>query len=412
MDPRYEIAIVSETFRPRNRYALWLEVGHAVVKAQAKLGMVPQDAADHIVGVLHPDDLGSSHVSRIEKWERKTDHDVAAFLSWWESACGPGHGRWVGYGLTSSDLVETALGLQFKNLEYTFESFSGELERWLKSTAKIHTDTPLLGRTHGQPAEPTTLGLRLRQWQGMIHRSRLALSLAWNEMKVCKISGPVGTFSLNPLEVEHAVSNELGLYAVGHTSTQVVPRDRMARWASAAAQTVAVCAKIGVDFRLMASRGEVQEHWPQERIGSSAMPHKRNPVKAERLAGLSRLAAGYAAMLQPVDLWEERDISHSSVERVAIPDLMHVLFFALDQAHGLLSKARWDEEVMANGLLATDRLPYTSRIAMGHVGGGASRSSARQAAMEWADGAIDPPRPTWFEMVRNHPNMKPVQRPS
>jgi len=384
MDERYQTSWVSCEWTALRQYQLWLTVGRQVVAAQGKTGVIPRQAAESILTGVTPDSLTSRDVTAIRKVEQTTGHDVAAFLQWWERQHPKPAGRYVGYGLTSSDLVDTALGLRFKATLPEVESQLAELRTLLVERAKRYATTALVGRTHGQVAELTTLGLRFNQWAEAVRRTSQRLDDAWQQMCFCKLSGPVGTYSHNPPEVEREVARALGLWAVGDQSTQIAPRDLLAAWATAAAQVVAVCSKIGLDFRLMASRGEVSENWPEGRVGSSAMPHKRNPVRAERLAGLARLAHGYAQMLQPLDLWEDRDISHSSVERVAIPDLMHVVTFAVGETRDLLERAWWDPGRMADLRVEAGRLLSTATVALIRVDEGLSRGAARKAAQTWA----------------------------
>lgn len=404
MDPRYQHPAVADLFTLEQQYKLWLEISRTVVHVQAEQGTIPAKPGNAILANVAPVDVDATDVEIILRYERETQHDVAAFLKWWRETLGPNAARHTHLGLTSSDLVDTTMGIRFAQLEAHWWKTITPLESTLYDLMRDEAGTLCLGFTHGQPAEPTSLGIRAQQWQGMVLRSAARLAQAWSAMRICKLSGPVGTYAHNPTGVEMAVALLLGLEPHGPGASQVVPRDRLAHWASCAAQFVQVLAKIAIDFRLMARRAEVSEGWPEGRIGSSAMPHKVNPVKAEQLAGLARLAAGYAQMLQPVDLWEERDISHSSVERVAVPDLLHLVFYACEQATALLRDANWNREVMRSNLDGAGRLPYSAWRMFAIQRGGATPEQARRDAARWAHGLDDlPDGPTPERLLASHP---------
>jgi len=396
MDPRYQDPQVADLWSPRRQYELWLQIGREVVQAQAQAGVIPADAATDILtlgptpSTIRPNDLGL-----IAEAERRTGHDVAAFLSWWEHAIPSDNGRYIHFGLTSSDLVDTALGLRFAQLEPFYITAATGLRGQIAAIIDQYGDTPVLGMTHGQPAEPTTLANRAEHWLGMAERASTNLWICWKAMRTAKLSGPVGNYAHNPPEVERQVAQALSLQPHGRGASQVVARDSLAVWATSAAQFVAACGKIATDFRLMAMRGEVREGRRPGKVGSSSMPHKDNPVTAEKICGMGRLAAGYAQALQPVDLWLERDISHSCVERVAVPDLLHVLLHTLRSTQTLLQLAEWDTARMADWLAGADRLPYTSWFALREVEKGASRWEAHENARRWAAShdLPNPPRP-------------------
>lgn len=419
MIPRYQHPEVARLWSDEEQYKQWLLIERTVVHVQGENGTIPPGAAERIVDSgPSPEDIDGGAVANIRSRELETQHDVAAFLQWWRSNLRD-EARFTHLGLTSSDLVDTALGLRFAELETHYWHAFDRLQGRLHDLMTIHAQTPVLGYTHGQPAEPTTLGIHVQQWYGMLNRASARLSNAWGQMRLAKLSGPVGTYAHNTTGTEIAVALLLGLQPHGPGASQVIPRDRMAHWASCAAGLVQVLAKVGTDFRLMAARGEVVEGWPEGRVGSSAMPHKKNPVTAEKLSGLARLAAGYAAMLQPVDLWDERDISHSSVERVAVPDLLHVLFHALEAASGLMHSA-WNEQAMAENLKRAGVLPYTAWYARQSMAQGFSPDEARRHANIWAehfDPQAEPPftePPAPLDMVRNHPlvsSLTPRQHP-
>lgn len=415
MDTRYAHPTVSALWSPVGTYRIWLEIEQAIASAQAKHGVIPQGAAD---AINHWHELPGARLvgtdaATIARYELETRHDVAAFLMWFRKEIREDAARWVHFGLTSSDVVDTALGLRFHRLHDPVGAAVDDLWKLIEQLGRTHANTPTLAYTHGQPAEPTSLGARIWQWQSMLGRSGARLQDVMIEMELCKVSGPVGTYAHNPPDVERTAAERLGLEPAGLGCSQVIPRDRLAAWASAAAGVVAVCAKIAVDCRLAAHRGELVEVKQDGQVGSSAMPHKSNPITAEKISGLARLAAGYASMLQPVDLWDERDISHSSVERVAVPDLFHVLLHALASTRRMLAVAHWDTERMAGRLEGAGRLPYTAWRTLGMVRHGlASREQAERGALEWASHPEHlPATPSPAELLANLPWIR-LDRPT
>lgn len=408
MDPRYQDEHVLNLWSTTTRHQHWLTIGRTVVDVQARvLGTIPRDAAERILN----DGPGvDEHWPRVRSenildLEQVTRHDVAAFLQWWRSKLGD-DARWVHFGLTSSDLVDTAAGLRFVGIRDRIWQATEDLLEALGVLVRRHGRTPVLGHTHGQPAEPTSLGIRADGWFRMVSRCVGRLWMFWNGLEVAKLSGPVGTYAHNGPDLEQWVASQLGLRPAGPGHTQVVARDALAAWATATAQLVGAIGKLAVDFRLMAHRGEVSEGWPDGRVGSSAMPHKVNPVTAEKIGGMVRLAHGYASMLQPVDLWDERDISHSSVERVAVPDLLHTLLHALNSAVDLLTHAQWDTGRMRRNLADAGKLPYTAWYALEAARDGLGPEAARAEAVKWAtmrdDGQLTlAPGP--HHLLRHHP---------
>lgn len=417
MDARYSDPTIDWLFGRRWTYLAWARIVRAHAAEQAAAQFIPDEAyvaiaaqTDRLVVADGPTDY---QIQQIAQLESDTRHDVAAFLYWWENAISDNENRWgryVAYGLTSSDLVDTALAMRFRQSNDLLWKAAESLFGALQSGAFGHRDTHMVAHTHGQPAEPTSLGLVYGGWDEVLGRTFRDLDDQWMACTTGKLSGPVGTYAHTPPLVVEQALRQLGL----HTSSvamQIVPRDFLSRWASSAALMVDWIAKIGLDLRLAAARGDVQEAYPAQRVGSSSMPHKVNPVQVEQLAGMARLAAGYASMLQTTQTWEQRDISHSSVERVAIPDLMHVVLHSMRSLADVLSHLEWNIERIQESASGASRSPYSAWAALRAVDAGQTRGQARETARRWVSGLAwdsDPhlphtPSPDWF--IRQHPSV-------
>jgi adenylosuccinate lyase len=317
-----------------NKFATWLKVEVAATEVLTERGVVPPEALAAIREKARFD------VARIEVIEQEVQHDVIAFVSNVAESVGP-EGRWLHWGLTSSDVVDTALALLMKEaLELVLRDLDA-LTAAVAARAWEHKDTPQIGRTHGVHAEPMTFGLKLALWYAELGRQRVRLERARDVISVGKLSGAVGTFSHLPVEVEEAVCARLGLHPAP-VSSQVLQRDRHAEVLGALALCAATLEKIATEIRALQKTEvrEVEEPFKSGQKGSSAMPHKRNPVGCEQVAGLARVVRTNAlAALENVALWHERDISHSSVERVIVPDgflaLDHMLRRMTDIVKGL-----------------------------------------------------------------------------
>lgn len=338
MDTRYLHPQIAELWSPEWTYEAWFKIERAVLTEQLRLKLLPE-CAEHdtltiLTGEVQPNFRDGWNLTGIRAYEEQDKHDVAALVRWLRDWYGEPHGRWLHHGLTSSDLVDTTQGMRFRRMEDLLWGLRHELVTQLRSWEDSRA--MVVGRTHGEPAEPMTMGMRAAHWAELIRPALAQLGGDTEGMQVCKLSGPVGSFAHNSPKIEAAVAAKFGLKAQGRGASQIVPRNSLARWANSASELVQACAKIGVDVRLMLLLGEAGEIRPAGQVGSSSMAHKTNPIRAEQLTGLVRLAAGYASMLQPVDLWLERDISHSCVERVAVPDLWHVVFHAIKQTTELL----------------------------------------------------------------------------
>ena len=321
MIPRYTHPEMGRLWSDQHRYESWLLVETAAAEAMAAAGIIPQEAARDIR------DRGAFDVLRIEEIEQTTQHDVIAFTTAVAEKVGPS-ARWLHFGLTSSDVIDTAQALQMREAcDLILKGLSGLLGA-VGDRAFEHRRTPMIGRTHGVHAEPMTFGLKLALWYGELLRDVGRLQRARVTVSVGKLSGAVGTFAHLPPSVEEDVCRRLGLEPAP-VASQVIQRDRHAELLSALAITGASLEKFALEIRGLQKTeiGEVEEPFAKGQKGSSAMPHKRNPIGCEQIVGLARLLRSNAhAALENIALWHERDISHSSVERVILPDT----FIALD----------------------------------------------------------------------------------
>jgi len=321
MIARYTNPVMGRIWSDQRRFETWLQVEVAAAEAMAEAGIVPASAARDIR------EKGGFDVARIEEIEAKTHHDVIAFTTSVAEHVGES-ARWLHFGLTSSDVIDTAQALQMREACDVILSDLDGLARAIRARAEEHRHTPMIGRTHGVHAEPTTLGLKLALWFAEVERDIARLRRARATINVGKLSGAVGTFAHLDPSIEARVCERLGLEA-DPISSQIVQRDRHAELLSALAITGASLEKFALEIRGLQKTeiGEVEEPFEQGQKGSSAMPHKRNPIGCEQITGLARLLRGNSvAALENVALWHERDISHSSVERVILPDT----FIALD----------------------------------------------------------------------------------
>jgi len=305
----------------QRKYETWLQVEIAAVEAMARAGIVPAEAARDIR------DKGAFDIARIEEIEQVTQHDVIAFTTSVAEHVGPS-ARWLHFGLTSSDVIDTAQAIQMRDAsELLLKKLDGLMQA-VRVRADEHRRTPMIGRTHGVHAEPMTFGLKLALWYAELTRDRVRLVRARDAIAVGQISGAVGTFAHLPPSIETDVCRQLGLSAAP-VSSQVIQRDRHAELMSAIAITGSSLEKFALEIRGLQKTeiGEVEEPFAKGQKGSSAMPHKRNPIVSEQIVGMARLLRGnLVAALENNALWHERDISHSSVERVILPDS----FIALD----------------------------------------------------------------------------------
>ena len=382
---RYTLPEMGAIWTDQARFEAMLRVELAVSRAQAARGIVPAAALEALETRSRID------VERIAEIERTTDHDVIAFVSQVAETVGP-EGRYLHLGLTSSDVVDTGLAIQLRAAGERLIGDTDRLVAALVTRARAEADTTMMGRTHSVHAEPTTMGLKFAGWAFEVDRGRTRLATAVDEIGTGKISGPVGTYSHLAPEIETAVLTDLGLH-IDPVSTQIVQRDRHAALLTAIAILGGTLERIATEVRNLQHTeiGELQEPFRTGQKGSSAMPHKRNPILSERIAGLARLLRGYAhTALEDQPLWHERDISHSSAERVILPDATILLDYMLVRMTGLVAGLIVRSERMRENITRGLGLHASSRVLVALVEkGGVSREEAyaivQRAALKAAD---------------------------
>ena len=376
MIPRYTRPEMGAVWSDQNKFQQWLEVELAASETLAGLGTVP--AADAALLRRH----ASFDVARIDEIEKTTRHDVIAFTtSVAESMAAAGHpeaSRWFHYGLTSTDVVDTAQALQLRQSAQILIADLKRLREVLKRRALEFKHTVQIGRTHGVHAEPVTFGMKLALWYGEAGRDLKRLEAAAEDLRVGKLSGAVGTFAHIGPEVEAAICERLGLEPAP-VATQVVQRDRHAHFAAVLATTAALCEKIALEVRHL-QRTEVreaEEYFARGQKGSSAMPHKRNPVTCEQICGLARVVRSNAqAAFEDIALWHERDISHSSVERVVLPDSTILTDYLLEKTTNLVDRMLVYPERMRRNLEMTKGLVFSGQLLLDLAAAGMLREQA------------------------------------
>ena len=386
---RYTLPEMGAIWSEEARFGRMLDVELAVTRAQARRGRVPAEALSAIESRAKVD------VARIEELERTTDHDVIAFVSQVAASIGP-EGRFLHLGLTSSDVVDTALALQLRAAGELLLRDADKLLEVLVQRARDHADTVMMGRTHSVHAEPTTFGLKLAGWAFEVDRGRRRLGEAIAEVATGKLSGPVGTYSHLEPGVEAEVMGELGLRA-DPVSTQIVQRDRHAALLATVAVLGGSLERFATEVRNLQHTeiGELSEPFKQGQKGSSAMPHKRNPILSERVAGLARVLRGYAqTAMENQPLWHERDISHSSAERVILPDATILLDYLLQKVTGLVRDLAVRPERMRENIDRGLGLHASSRVLLALVEkAGLSREAAYEVVQRASLAAADQRRP-------------------
>jgi adenylosuccinate lyase len=374
MIPRYSRPEMSAIWAPENRFRIWLDIEIYATEAQAQAGVVPASAAAALR------ERGKFDVARIDEIERETRHDVIAFLTNVAEHVGP-EARFVHQGLTSSDVLDTCLAVQLTQASDILLADLDALLAALKRRAFEHKHTITIGRSHGIHAEPTSFGLKLAGFYAEFARARTRLTAARAEIATCAISGAVGTFANVAPDVEDYVAAKLGL--VPETiSTQVIPRDRHAMFFATLAVIASSMERLATEIRHLQRTevGEAEEFFAPGQKGSSAMPHKRNPVLSENLTGLARLIrATVIPALENVALWHERDISHSAVERNIAPDATIALDFALARLAGLIDKLVVYPESMRRNLDKLGGLVHSERVLLALTQKGVAREDAYRA---------------------------------
>jgi adenylosuccinate lyase len=374
MIPRYTNPEMGRIWSDQRRYETWLQVEVAAVDAMARAGIVPADAARDIR------EKGAFDIARIEEIERVTQHDVIAFTTSVAEHVGPS-ARWLHFGLTSSDVIDTAQALQMRDACDLLLKKIAELMEAVHRRAEEHRRTPMIGRTHGVHAEPMTFGLKLALWYAELSRDMTRLQRAREVVAVGQLSGAVGTFAHLPPTVEADACRQLGL-GVAPVSSQVIQRDRHAELFAAIAITGSSLEKFALEIRGLQKTeiGEVEEPFAKGQKGSSAMPHKRNPIVCEQIVGMARLLRGnLVAAIENNALWHERDISHSSVERVILPDSVIVLDHMLRRMTRVVDGMVVYPERMRENLERSRGVVFSGTVLLEL----ARRGVSREQAYEW-----------------------------
>jgi adenylosuccinate lyase len=385
--PRYSRPQMAAIWTPETRFRIWFQIEAYAADAMAELGMIPKTAAK---AIWEKGKAAKFDVARIEEIEREVKHDVVAFLTHLAEIVGP-QARFVHQGMTSSDVLDTCFNVQLVRAADLLIADVDMLKAALERRARQYKLTPTIGRSHGIHAEPTTFGLKLAVAFAEFSRARGRLELAREEVATCAISGAVGTFAQVDPRVEAYVAEKMGL-SVEPISTQIIPRDRHATYFATLAVVAASCERLATEIRHL-QRTEVleaEEFFSEGQKGSSSMPHKRNPVLSENVVGLARTVRAYVVpALENVALWHERDISHSSVERMIGPDATVTLDFALARLAGVVDKLVVYPENMQKNLDRLGGLVHSQRVLLALTQKGVAREEAyqlvqRNATKAWA----------------------------
>ncbi|MBX5467776.1 MAG: adenylosuccinate lyase [Firmicutes bacterium] len=401
MIDRYSRPEMRALWSDRNRYARWLKVEQLAVEAWETLGAIPRGVAERLSAArVDPD--------RVAFYEARYHHDVLAFLSAVGETVDPEDAKYLHFGLTSTDVVDTALSsLAVEALDRILQGIEAVAEA-ARRLALAHKWTPIMGRTHGMHAEPTSFGLKAALWWLELRRDRDRVARARENLAVIKISGAVGNYANVPPAVEEYVAKRLGLRPAP-LSTQVLQRDRHAEVIAALAILGGTLEKIATEIRHLQRTevGEVEEPFAAGQRGSSAMPHKRNPVKCEQIVGLSRLLRGYVVpALEDIALWHERDISHSSVERVILPDATMLADYMLAQMARILEGLVVRPQRMAANIEATGGLVFSQRVLLKLVEAGMTREAAYDVVQRHAMAAAQDPTRTFRQRLESDPEVQ------
>ena len=405
MIPRYSRSAMATIWEPANKFRIWYEIESHACDAQAALGVIPNSAAEKIRKA--GDKLYTSkRINRIEEIESETHHDVIAFLTELAEHIGD-EARFLHQGMTSSDVLDTCLAVQLTQAADILISDIDLILEALKKRSFEHKFTPCVGRSHGIHAEPTTFGLKLAGHYAEFKRNRKRLELAQKEIATCAISGAVGTFANIDPKVEAHVAKKMGLL-IEPISTQVIPRDRHAAFFATLGIIASSIERLATEIRHLQRTevGEVGEYFSKGQKGSSAMPHKKNPILTENLTGLARIVRmAVAPALENVVLWHERDISHSSVERMIGPDATITLDFALNRLAGVVQKLVINTDTMQSNIDKLDGLIFSQQVLLALTQAGMSREDAYEVvqknAMEVWSGEL-----TFLELLSKDKRVK------
>jgi adenylosuccinate lyase len=405
MIPRYSRPEMTAIWSPETRFRIWFEIEAHAADAMAELGIIPKDAAKKIWA---KGAKAKFDIARIDAIEREVKHDVIAFLTHLAEIVGP-EARFVHSGMTSSDVLDTCFNVQLVRAADLLMADVDKLLKALKRRAFEYKTTPTIGRSHGIHAEPTTFGLKLAQAYAEFSRARTRLEAARREVGTCAISGAVGTFAQVDPRVEAHVAKAMGL-AVEPVSTQIIPRDRHAMYFATLGVVASSMERLATEIRHL-QRTEVleaEEYFSEGQKGSSAMPHKRNPVLSENLTGLARVVRSYVVpAMENVALWHERDISHSSVERMIGPDATITLDFALNRLAGVIDKLVVYPKTMRKNLDRLGGLVHSQRVLIALTKKGMAREDAyrlvqKHAMKVWHEGA------DFLALLKADPKVKKV----
>ena len=390
MIERYSRPEMSNLWTEENQFQAWLEVELAACKAWSKLGKIPSEDVDLLY------ENASFDVERIKQIEKETRHDVVAFTRSVSESLGP-EKKWVHYGLTSTDVVDTANGYRLKQANEILRSGIEKMIEVLAEKAREHKNTIMMGRTHGVHAEPTTFGLKCALWYAEMKRNQTRFEFAASDVEFGKLSGAVGTFANIPIEVEELTCEELGLKPAP-ISTQTLQRDRHANYMAVLALIGSLLEKMAVEIRHLqrTELREAEEFFRKGQKGSSAMPHKRNPVSSENISGCSRVLRGYMmSAYENIPLWHERDISHSSVERIILPDSTILLDYMLNRFAVVMEKLVVYPGNMRENMEKTHGLVFSQRLLLMLIDKGLSREEAYDTVQPMAMKA-------WEEKISFH----------
>lgn len=388
MIERYSREEMSGIWSEQNQFQAWLEVELAACRAWSKLGVIPEED----VGKLY--EKASFDISRIKEIEKETRHDVVAFTRSVSETLGD-EKKWVHYGLTSTDVVDTANGFRLKQANQLLRKGLERFSKALEEKAGEHKFTVMMGRTHGVHAEPTTFGLKCALWYAEMQRNIERFGNAAADVEFGKLSGAVGTFAHIPPEVEKITCEYLGL-SPAPVSTQTLQRDRHAFYMATLALIGGTLEKIAVEIRHLqrTELREAEEFFSKGQKGSSAMPHKRNPISSENITGCARVLRGYMiSAYENMPLWHERDISHSSVERIILPDATILLDYMLHRFSGIIEKLMVYPENMKKNMEKTHGLVFSQRLLLMLIGKGLSREKAYDTVQPLAMQAWEERRP-------------------